>query len=38
VGTGADGKAAISYLKRIGGGRAIFLPMNTIQGRTLQEN
>ena len=38
VGTEADGKAAISYLKRIGGGRATFLPMNTIQGRTLQEN
>ena len=38
VGTEADGKAAISYLKRTGGGRATFLPMNTIQGRTLQEN
>ncbi len=34
----ADGKAAISYLKRTGGGRATFLPMNTIQGRTLQES
>ncbi len=34
----ADGKAAISYLKRTGGGRATFLPMSTIQGRTLQEN
>ena len=33
-----DGKAAISYLKRTGGGRATFLPMNTIQGRQLQEN
>ena len=32
-----DGKAAISYLKRTGGGRATFLPMNNIQGRTLQE-
>ena len=38
VGSEADGKAAISYLKRTGGGRATFLPMNTIQGRTLQEN
>ena len=33
-----DGKAAISYLKRTGGGRATFLPLNTIQGRVLQEN
>jgi len=38
VGTEQDGKAAISYLKRTGGGRATFLPLNTIQGRTLQEN
>ena len=38
VGTEQDGKAAISYLKRTGGGRATFLPMNTVQGRTLQEN
>ena len=38
VGSEADGKAAISYLKRTGGGRATFLPMNTIQGRILQEN
>ena len=34
----ADGKAAISYLKRTGGGRATFLPLSAIQGRTLQEN
>ena len=34
----ADGKAAISYLKRTGSGRATFLPLNTIQGKTLQEN
>jgi chromosome segregation protein len=34
----ADGKAAISYLKRTGGGRATFLPLSTIQGRTLQES
>ena len=33
-----DGKAAITYLKRIGGGRATFLPMTTIQGRYLNEN
>ena len=37
VGTEQDGKAAISYLKRTGGGRATFLPMSNIQGRTLQE-
>ena len=37
VETEADGKAAISYLKRTGGGRATFLPLNTIQGRSLQE-
>ena len=38
VGNEADGKAAISYLKRTGGGRATFLPLTTIQGRELQEN
>ena len=38
VNTENDGKAAISYLKRTGGGRATFLPLNTIQGKTLQEN
>ncbi len=38
VGSEQDGKAAISHLKRTGGGRATFLPLNTIQGRTLQEN
>ena len=32
-----DGKAAIAYLKRTGGGRATFLPMNSIQGKQLQE-
>ena len=37
VNTEADGKAAISYLKRTGGGRATFLPLNTIQGKKLQE-
>ncbi len=34
----ADGKAAISFLKRTGGGRATFLPLSSIQGRTLQES
>ena len=38
VGSENDGKAAIGYLKRTGGGRATFLPMNTISGRRLQEN
>ena len=38
VGTEADGKAAISYLKRTGGGRATFLPLNNIQGKILQES
>ena len=32
-----DGKAAISYLKRTGGGRATFLPLSTIQGKSLNE-
>ena len=34
----ADGKAAMSYLKRTGNGRATFLPLTTIRGRALQEN
>ena len=34
----ADGKAAIAHLKRTGGGRATFLPLSVIKGRTLQEN
>ena len=38
VGTEQDGKAAISYLKRTGGGRATFLPLSNIQGKRLQEN
>jgi len=38
VNTEADGKAAISYLKRTGGGRATFLPLNTIRGKNLQES
>ena len=37
VGNEQDGKAAIQYLKRTGGGRATFLPLSTIQGRSLQE-
>ena len=38
VGSEQDGKAAIAHLKRTGGGRATFLPLNTITGRRLQEN
>lgn len=38
VETEADGKAAISFLKRSGSGRATFLPLSSIQGRTLQES
>ena len=38
VGNEADGKAAISFLKRTGGGRATFLPISGIQGRVLQES
>ena len=38
VGNESDGKAAISFLKRTGGGRATFLPLTGIQGRLLQEN
>ncbi len=38
VGSEQDGKAAISFLKRTGGGRATFLPMSTIQGKSLQES
>ncbi len=34
----ADGKAAIAFLKRTGGGRATFLPIRAIEGRLLQEN
>ena len=38
VGNEQDGKAAISFLKRTGGGRATFLPLSTIQGKRLQES
>lgn len=34
----ADGKAAISFLKHTGSGRATFLPISTLRGKTLQEN
>ena len=34
----ADGKAAISFLKRTGGGRATFLPISALRSKTLQEN
>ena len=34
----ADGKAAMAYLKRTGGGRATFMPLSAIRGRELQEN
>lgn len=37
VGTEADGKAAISFLKRTDRGRATFIPLNTTKGRDLQE-
>ena len=38
VGTESDGKAAIAFLKRTGGGRATFLPMTTILSKTLNES
>ena len=38
VGNEQDGKAAISFLKRTGAGRATFLPLSTIQGKRLQES
>ena len=34
----ADGKAAISYLKRTNGGRATFLPISALKPKHLQEN
>ncbi len=37
VDTEADAKAAIGYLKRTGGGRATFLPISAVKGRTLEE-
>ena len=38
VGNEQDAKAGISYLKRIDGGRATFLPLTTTHGKVLQEN
>jgi len=38
VDTEQDGKAAISYLKRTGGGRATFLPLTAMQSRMLNES
>ena len=37
VDTEADGKAAIQYLKRTGAGRATFLPISVVKGRSLKE-
>ena len=34
----ADGKAAISFLKRTGGGRATFLPISALRAKNLQES
>ena len=34
----SDGKAAIGFLKRTGGGRAPFLPLSSVTGRTLRED
>ena len=38
VGTEADGKAAITWLKRTGGGRATFLPVSSVQGKQMKES
>ncbi len=38
VGSEQDGKAAIAYLKRTGGGRATFLPISVIRPKSLQES
>ena len=37
VGTEEDGEAAINMLKRRDAGRATFLPVSTVRGRTLEE-
>ena len=37
VGDEQDGKNCIAYLKRTGGGRATFLPLSVIRGKTLTE-
>lgn len=36
--TDEDAKRAIRYLKSVDGGRATFLPLNTIKPRELREN
>ncbi|MCI1956248.1 MAG: chromosome segregation protein SMC [Oscillospiraceae bacterium] len=38
VGTERDAKQAIAFLKRSNSGRATFLPVSTIRGRTLRES
>ena len=38
VGNEQDAKSAIAYLKRTGSGRATFLPISVIRGKTLSEN
>ncbi len=38
VDTEQDAKAAISFLKRTGGGRATFLPISVTKGKELKEN
>ena len=38
VDTEQDAKAGIAFLKRTGGGRATFLPISTVTGRSLQES
>ena len=38
VSSESDGKAAINYLKRTGGGRATFLPLTGMQPKNLQES
>ena len=38
VDTEADAKAGMAFLKRTGGGRATFLPLSVIKGRSLKEN
>ncbi|MBR2311419.1 MAG: chromosome segregation protein SMC [Oscillospiraceae bacterium] len=37
VDTEQDAKSAIAYLKRTGGGRATFLPISVIKGKTMNE-
>ena len=37
VDTDQDGKAAVAFLKRTGGGRATFQPISVVKGKTLNE-